>query len=92
MPLNELCSWQLPEQALDTIEDYETDPTMTMSVEKSTARGITYRLESINTFRGYRCRIRTRYNGATWDGTIAEIEDACSTAGHTIALEVRGDF
>lgn len=77
---------------IDTIEDYETDPTMTMFLEKATSRGITYRLESINTFRGYRCRIRTRYDGATWDGMVAEIEDACSTPGHTIAFKVRGNF
>ncbi|HJN50736.1 MAG: TonB-dependent receptor [Pseudomonadales bacterium] len=75
---------------IDDLEDYWFDPTMTMFIEKVTLNGITFRLESVNSFDGERCRLRTRYDGAAIDGIVEEIEKSCSTPGHTIALTVRG--
>jgi len=77
---------------IDDIEDYWFDPNMSIFVEKVALNGITFRLESTNSFDGERCRERTRFDGATIDGIVEEIETSCSTPGHTIALTVRGTF
>lgn len=74
---------------IDDLEDYWFDPTMTIFIEKVASHGITIRLQSINSFDGERCRLRTRFDGATIDGIVEEIEKSCSTPGHTVALTIR---
>jgi|TARA_B100000315_G_scaffold132492_1_gene121953 outer membrane receptor protein involved in Fe transport len=75
---------------IDDLEDFWYDPNMTIFVEKVAFDGITFRLESVNSFAGERCRRRTRYDGAAVVGIVEEIETSCSTPGHTVALTIRG--
>ena len=52
----------------------------------------TFRLESDNTLDASRCRFRQRFDGTTIDGTIALIQDSCSSRYRRLTLTVQTTF
>ncbi len=77
------------------IEDTErriNDPEMFAFVEKTAFEDITFRFEARNLLDSKFCRIRTRYEGATANGIVEEIEDFCNGNGLQLALKVRTTF
>lgn len=52
----------------------------------------TFRLESDNTLDASECRYRERFNGTTIDGTVALIQDSCSSRYRRLTLTVQTTF
>ena len=52
----------------------------------------TFRLESDNTFDESRCRTRQRFDGTTIDGTLALIQDSCSSRYRRLTLSIQTIF
>jgi outer membrane receptor for ferrienterochelin and colicin len=52
----------------------------------------TFRLESDNTLDASRCRVRQRFDGSTIDGSLALIQDSCSSRYRRLTLSVQTNF
>jgi len=52
----------------------------------------TFRLESDDTLDDYRCRTRQRFDGTTIDGTLALIQDSCSSRYRRLILSIQTIF
>ena len=52
----------------------------------------TFRLESDNTLDASRCRTRQRFDGTTIDGTLALIQDSCSSRYRRLILSIQTTF
>ena len=52
----------------------------------------TFRLESDNTLDASRCRTRQRFDGSTIDGSLALIQDSCSSRYRRLTLSVQTNF
>ena len=52
----------------------------------------TFRLESDNTLDASECRFRQRFDGTTIDGTVALIQDSCSSRYRRLTLTVQTTF
>lgn len=52
----------------------------------------TFRLESDNTLGASRCRTRQRFDGTTIDGTLALIQDSCSSRYRRLTLSIQTTF
>ena len=75
------------------IEYSEGDPYWSVFVEWISPQNITFRLDAnriINN--GEFCRERRRFEGRISDGILKEIEDQCSSSGHTVSLRIAGTF
>ncbi|MEX2130816.1 MAG: TonB-dependent receptor plug domain-containing protein [Pseudohongiellaceae bacterium] len=77
---------------IDDIEVESNEPQMTFYAEKKAFGGTTFRLEARNILDSQWCRERTRFDGATVNGIIEEIEDSCNSNGPRLALKVRKTF
>lgn len=53
---------------------------------------VTFRLESDNTLNGFRCRLRQRFTPDTINGSLALIEDSCSSRFRRLTLSVQTTF
>ena len=51
-----------------------------------------FRLEANNTFDASRCRLRQRFDGTTIDGTLALIQDSCSSRYRRLILSIQTTF
>ena len=52
----------------------------------------TFRLESNNTLDASRCRVRQRFDGTTIDGSLALIQDSCSSRYRRLTLSIQTNF
>ncbi len=52
----------------------------------------TFRLESDDTLDDFRCRTRQRFDGTTIDGTLALIQDSCSSRYRRLTLSIQTTF
>ena len=77
---------------INDIERDIRDYGLSLFVEKKAFDGITFRLNVMNANDPQNCRERTRFQGATIDGIIEEIEDYCSSNGVQYAFTVRHTF
>ena len=77
---------------IDTVEQYSSQPQLSLFVSKVAFDNITFRLESMNTLNSKFCRERIRYAGTTTAGLIDEIENSCNGSGQKLALKVRTTF
>lgn len=79
---------------IDIIDTEERifSPETFIFVEKTAFQDITFRFEARNLLDSKYCRIRTRYQGATADGIVEEIEDFCGGGGLQLALKIRTTF
>jgi outer membrane receptor for ferrienterochelin and colicin len=77
---------------IDMIEEYSSEPQLSLFVSKVAFDNITFRLESMNTLNNRSCRERLRYTGTPLTGTINEIENSCNGSGQKLALKVRTTF
>jgi outer membrane receptor for ferrienterochelin and colicin len=65
---------------------------LNMFVQKVWFGDWTFRLESDDTLDDYRCRTRQRFNGTTIDGTLAVIQDSCSSRYRRLILTIQTIF
>lgn len=77
---------------VNTIDQIDDAPSLTMFVSTVLFDDVTFRLESNNTLEGENCRHRVRYNGLAASGNISEIQNACYGSGRKLALKVRTTF
>ncbi|MFM1895134.1 MAG: hypothetical protein RLZZ385_208 [Pseudomonadota bacterium] len=77
---------------IDDIEVERNEPNLTLFLEKKAFGGTTFRFEATNTLDSQWCRQRTRFDGATVDGIVEEVEDYCSGSGRRFALKIRRTF
>lgn len=77
---------------INDIERDIRDYGLSLFVEKKAFGGITFRLDVMNANDPMRCRERTRFLGATVNGTVEEIEDYCSQDGPVYGLKIRHTF
>jgi len=77
---------------IDTVEQYSSQPQLSLFVSKVAFDNITFRLESMNSLNNKSCRERIRYAGTTSAGLIDEIENSCNGSGQKLALKVRTTF
>lgn len=77
---------------IDDIEIDESEPNLSIFVEKQAFGGTTFRFEAQNTLDSVHCRQRIRFDGYTADGIVEEIEDSCNGNGRKFALKVRRTF
>ncbi|MBT8147996.1 MAG: hypothetical protein KJN90_14150, partial [Gammaproteobacteria bacterium] len=52
----------------------------------------TFRLESDNTLDASQCRFRQRFDGTTIDGSVALIQDSCSSRYRRFTMTVQTTF
>jgi outer membrane receptor for ferrienterochelin and colicins len=77
---------------INDIETYTQKPYLSAYVEKKAFGNFTFRFESRNITENEFCRTRTRFEGATVDGVVREVEDYCNGNGMELALRVRTTF
>lgn len=77
---------------IDDIEVERNEPQMTFYAEKKAFGGTTFRVEARNVLDSQWCRDRIRFDGATADGIIEEIEKSCNSGGPRLALKIRRTF
>ncbi|MEX0739619.1 MAG: TonB-dependent receptor [Pseudohongiella sp.] len=77
---------------VNTIDQIDNGPSLTMFVSTVLFDDVTFRLESNNTLDEKTCRNRVRYNGSAASGNISEIQNACWGNGQKLALKVRKTF
>jgi hypothetical protein len=77
---------------VDDIETYRNEPNLTLFMEKQAFGGTTFRLEAQNSLDSISCRERIRFDGATKNGVIEEIENSCNGSGPKFAVKVRRTF
>ena len=77
---------------IDDIEIESNDPQMTFYGEKKAFGGTTFRIEARNLLDSQWCRKRIRFDGATVDGVLEEIENSCNSSGLRLALKIRRTF
>ena len=69
------------------------DPFWSAFVEWVSPQNITFRLDADRIISdGEFCRERQRFVGRISSGILEEIEDQCSTSGHTVSLRITGTF
>ncbi|MEX1033688.1 MAG: TonB-dependent receptor [Cellvibrionaceae bacterium] len=77
---------------IDDIVDKQDGPNASIFIEKVAFEGVTVRLESFNLLDSANCYTGTRYQGATADGVVEELEEYCFTYGRTTAVRVKATF
>jgi outer membrane receptor protein involved in Fe transport len=75
-----------------TITRTDRQQSLDLFVQKVMFGDWTFRLESDNTLDASECRIRQRFNGTTIDGTLALIQDSCSSRYRRFTFSVQTTF
>ncbi len=75
-----------------TITRNDRQRSLDLFVQKVMFDDWTFRLESDNTLDASECRIRQRFDGTTIDGTVALIQDSCSSRYRRLTLTVQTTF
>jgi hypothetical protein len=70
------------------IPDYD----LNLFFEKRAFGGVTFRFDMRNANDRNFCRERTRFDGATVDGIVEEIENSCRQPGVRYSLKIRNTF
>lgn len=77
---------------IQTITQNDRERGVDLFVSKVWFDDWTFRLEANNAFDASRCRYRQRYDGTTIDGTLALIQDSCSSRYRRLTLSVQTTF
>jgi outer membrane receptor for ferrienterochelin and colicin len=77
---------------IQTITRNDRERTLDLFVSKVWFDDWTFRLETDNTLDASRCRFRQRFDGTTIDGTLALIQDSCSSRYRRWTLSVQTTF
>jgi len=75
-----------------TITRNDRQRSLDLFVQKVMFDDWTFRLESDNTLDASECRFRQRFDGTTIDGTVALIQDSCSSRYRRLTLTVQTTF
>jgi len=75
-----------------TITRNDRERSLNLFIQKVAFDDWTFRLESDNTLDASRCRFRQRFDGTTIDGTVALIQDSCSSRYRRLTLTVQTTF
>lgn len=75
-----------------TITRNDAAPYLNAFVQKVWFDDWTFRLESDDTLNDYRCRTRQRFDGTTIEGTLALIQDSCSSRYRRLILTIQTIF
>ena len=81
-----------PDIDIVTITRDDAARTLNAFVQKVWFDDWTFRLESDNTLDASRCRSRQRVDGTTIDGTLALIQDSCSSRYRRLTLSIQTVF
>lgn len=77
---------------IQTITRNDRERSLDLFVSKVWFDDWVFRLETDNTLDASRCRFRARYNGTTIDGSLALIQDSCSSRYRRWTLSVQTTF
>lgn len=77
---------------IEDIEKDKGDYGLSFFLEKKAFGGVTFRFDMQNANDPLRCRERYRFEGATVDGVIEEVENNCSSSGIKYSFRVRHTF
>ena len=79
---------------IDIVTITRNDPPNRLNafVQKVWFEDWTFRLESNNTLDASRCRTRQRFDGTTIDGSLALIQDSCSSRYRRLTLSIQTNF
>lgn len=77
---------------IQTITRNDRERSLDLFVSKVWFEDWTFRLESDNTLGASRCRFRQRFDGTTIDGSLALIQDSCSSRYRRLTLSVQTTF
>ena len=77
---------------IQTITRNDRERSLDLFVSKVWFDDWTFRLESDNTLGASRCRFRQRFDGTTIDGSLALIQDSCSSRYRRLTLSVQTTF
>lgn len=77
---------------IQTITQNDRERSLDLFVSKVWFEDWTFRLESDNTLGASRCRYRQRFDGTTINGTLALIQDSCSSRYRRLILSVQTTF
>ena len=77
---------------IQTITRNDRERSLDLFVSKVWFDDWTFRLESDNTLGASRCRFRQRFDGTTIDGSLALIQDSCSSRYRRLTLSVQATF
>ena len=77
---------------IKTITRNDRERSLDLFVSKVWFDDWTFRLESDNTLGASRCRFRQRFDGTTIDGSLALIQDSCSSRYRRLTLSVQTTF
>jgi outer membrane receptor protein involved in Fe transport len=75
-----------------TITRTDRQQSLDLFVQKVMFGDWTFRLESDNTLDASECRIRQRFNGTTIEGSLALIQDSCSSRYRRLTFSVQTTF
>jgi len=77
---------------ITTITRNDNQPALNLFVSKVLFDDFTFRLESDNTLGQSRCMERQRFDGTTISGTLASVEDSCSSSYRRLTLRMQTTF
>lgn len=77
---------------IQTITQNDRERSVDLFVSKVWFDDWTFRLEADNTFDASRCRFRQRFDGTTIGGSLALIQDSCSSRYRRLILSVQTTF
>ena len=77
---------------IQTITRNDRENSLNLFVSKVWLEDWTFRLETDNTLDASRCRLRQRFDGTTIDGSLALIQDSCSSRYRRWTLSIQTTF